>query len=217
MSSKFADALAGTHLYPITDRNLSGLSHAEQVFQLASAGAKVIQLRDKSISPLEFFEQAQAAMKVARDCGVKLIINDRVDIAKAIKADGVHIGQNDLPPNAARQLLGPDAIIGFSTHNLIQAQSATQFPVDYIAIGPVFSTSTKADPDKPVGLAQLRQVRNTIGSIPLVAIGGITLETYESVLIAGADAVAVIGDIWGASQPPSDQVRRFLRTNKLQP
>jgi thiamine-phosphate pyrophosphorylase len=217
MSSKFADALAGTHLYPITDRNLSGLSHAEQVFQLAGAGAKLVQLRDKSISPLEFFEQAQTAMKVARECGVKLIINDRVDIAKAVKADGVHLGQNDLPPNAARQLLGPDALIGFSTHNLMQAKTASEFPVDYIAIGPIFSTSTKADPDEPIGLEQLRQVRNTIGSIPLVAIGGITLETYESVLIAGANAVSVIGDIWDASQPPSDQVRRFLRSNKPQP
>lgn len=211
MSSKFADALAGTHLYPITDINLSGLSHAEQVFQLAGAGAKLVQLRDKSTSPLEFFEEAQSAMKVARDCGVKLIINDRVDIAIGLKADGVHLGQNDLPPTAARELLGPDALIGFSTHNHIQAKTASQFPVDYIAIGPVFSTSTKADPDAPVGLEQLRQLRNAIGTIPLVAIGGITVETYESVLIAGANAVAVIGDIWSASQPPSDQVRKFLR------
>lgn len=135
-------------------------------------------------------------MCVARERGLKVIINDRVDIALALKANGVHLGQDDLPPEAARRLLGPRVILGFSTHNLTQARLAVKMPIDYLAIGPIFQTSSKHASDSPVGLDGLRQVRQAVGKIPLVAIGGITSETSQDVLKAGADAIAVISDIW---------------------
>jgi thiamine-phosphate pyrophosphorylase len=182
-------------VYPITDTHLSGLSHAQQVARLIAGGARLIQLRDKDAAPQEFYREAAAALQIARDTDARLIINDRVDIALALKADGVHLGQTDLPVEAARRLLGKDAIIGFSTHNLQQAKSATALPLDYIAFGPVFQTSSKVNPDPVAGLSALREVRATIGSLPLVAIGGITIASAAQVLRAGANAVAMIAEL----------------------
>lgn len=204
MSSIFLDALAGTDIYPLTDRFISNLSHADQVLQLGQKGIPLIQLREKLLSPLEFYQEAVAALRMARELGVKIIINDRVDIALALKADGVHLGQNDLPPEAARRLVGPEVIVGFSTHNPEQARLAAKMPVDYIAIGPIFQTSTKSDSEPPVGLVGLRQVRQVVGQIPLVAIGGIKAENRLEVLEAGADAVAMISDIWSSNIPLPD-------------
>lgn len=204
-SSNLLNALADNRLYPITDRRLSGLSHAEQVSRLSEAGATLIQLREKFLSPLDFYREAEAALRVARELGTKIIINDRVDIALALKADGVHLGQDDLPPAAARRLLGPDAIIGFSTHDPNQARLAADLSVDYLAIGPVFATDTKEASDPEVGLAGVRRARAAIGSIPLVAIGGITFANSSEVLKAGADAVSIIRDIW--SPTPNSAVR----------
>ena len=133
-------------LYPITDRRLSGLSHAEQVARLCEGGARLVQLREKHLSPREFYREAEDALRVARGRGAKLIINDRADIALALGADGVHLGQDDMPPEAARALLGEGAIIGFSTHGLEQSVAAARLPVDYVAIGPVFATSSKENP-----------------------------------------------------------------------
>src|SRR5919202_1539110 len=120
-------------LYPITDRRLSGLSHAEQVARLSEGGATFVQLREKHLSPREFYREAEEALRVARAGGAKLIINDRADVALAIGADGVHLGQDDMPPEAARSLLGEGAFIGFSTHSAGQAIAAARLPVDYIA------------------------------------------------------------------------------------
>lgn len=181
-------------LYPITDVSLSGLSHAEQVERLAAGGAWIIQLREKNASPKEFYEAAVGAIGVARKLGVRIIINDRVDIAIAAGADGVHLGQDDFPPEHARRLLGSGRIIGYSTHNLEQALEADSMPADYVAIGPVFRTSTKLDPDPVVGLDGIREVKARI-SKPLVAIGGITLDRARSVIEAGADSVAVVSDL----------------------
>lgn len=182
-------------VYPITDVRLTGLSHAEQVTLLIQGGATLIQLREKNLSPREFFHQAQAALEVARAHDVRIIINDRVDLALALQADGVHLGQDDMPPHAAREVLGDEALIGYSTHNPFQAIGARALPIDYLAIGPVFPTSSKSKPDPVVGLAGVSEVRETVGHLPLVAIGGITAENIESVLKAGADSVAVIGAI----------------------
>ncbi len=212
MSSNFVNALAGGRLYPLTDRSLSQLSHAEQVTRLADQGATLIQLREKLLSPFEFYNETAAAMRVARDRNVKIIINDRVDIALALKADGVHLGQDDLPPEAARRLLGPRAIIGFSTHNPEQARLAANLPIDYIAIGPLFATSTKVASEPLVGLTGLRPVRLVVGQIPLVAIGGITSGNSKDVIAAGADAVAVISDLWASQTGFSAHVRAFERT-----
>lgn len=182
-------------VYPLTDVHLSGLSHAEQVRLLSEGGASLIQLREKRMPALEFYEQARFAQR----SGVRLIINDRIDIALAVGASGVHLGQDDMPPEAARRLLGPQAIIGYSTHNIDQAVSATKLPINYLAIGPIFATTTKCDTAPVLGLDGLRAVRNTIGQFPLVAIGGITSTNAREVIDAGADSVAVISALLSAA------------------
>jgi thiamine-phosphate pyrophosphorylase len=179
-------------IYPITDTRLTGLSHAAQVERLIDGGARFIQLREKYLSPKIFYEDARTALEIARKAGVKIIINDRVDIAIALKADGVHLGQDDLPPERARAILGEKAIIGFSTHSIRQAIEAVKMPVNYIAIGPVFTTQTKENPDETVGVDGVREVREAIGDFPLVAIGGISTENFASVFEAGADSLAII-------------------------
>lgn len=197
-------------LYPITDSRLSRLSHAEQVRRLAAGGATFIQLREKHLTPREFYKEAEEALRVARSCGVRLIVNDRVDIALALKASGVHLGQDDLPPAAARELLGERAIIGFSTHTVEQATKAARLPVDYIAIGPIFETTSKENPDAFVGLDGLRRVRQAVGKIPLVAIGGIKRESILKTLAAGADAVAVISLLLDGQAEIEDRTREIL-------
>ncbi len=195
-------------IYPITDTLISGLSHAEQVELLAVGGASLIQLREKRGSAREFYHAALDAMSIARGLGVQIIINDRVDIAIAVKADGVHLGQDDLPPSRARLLLGDSRIIGFSTHSLEQALAADSGPVDYLAIGPVLQTSTKDRPDPVVGLEAVSGVRRRV-SKPLVAIGGITIGTARSILDAGADSVAVINDLLSAKDI-AERMRAFM-------
>lgn len=194
--------------YPITDVRLSGLSHAEQVERLAAGGATMIQLREKTASPREFYTAALEAMEVARRVNVRIIINDRVDIAIAVNADGVHLGQEDVPPDRARRLLGESRIVGFSTHGLKQAVEADGLPIDYIAIGPVFQTSTKENPDAVVGLEAIAATRRQT-SKPLVAIGGITLSRAASVIEAGADSVAVISDLFSTGDI-SGRAREFI-------
>src|SRR5947209_17701543 len=198
-------------LYPITDRRLSGLSHAEQVARLCEGGARVVQLREKNLSSREFYREAVEALRVARERGVKLIVNDCADIALALGADGVHLGQNDMPPAAARALLGEDAIIGFSTHNVGQAIEAARMPVDYVAIGPVFATSSKDNPDPSVGLEGVARAREAVGRLPLVAIGGITRENARAVLEARADSVADIAALLaGDAAEITGRTREFL-------
>jgi thiamine-phosphate diphosphorylase len=180
-------------LYPITDRRISGLSHSEQVARLIEGGATFIQLREKNLSPREFYLEAEAALKIARAHHVNIIINDRADIALALKADGVHLGQDDLKPRAAREVLGDRAIIGYSTHTFAQVQEAIRMPVDYIAFGPIFATSSKEKPEQTVGLENLSLVREQLNArVPLVAIGGINENNAVDTIRAGADSIAVI-------------------------
>ncbi|MFL6277171.1 MAG: thiamine phosphate synthase [Blastocatellia bacterium] len=194
-------------LYPLTDTRLSGLTHAEQVERLAAGGATIVQLREKLASPRQFYDAAREAMRVARALGVRLIINDRVDIALAVGADGVHLGQDDLPPRRARELVGPDRIVGYSTHNVEQALEANSTPVDYLAIGPVFQTTTKEKADPVVGLELIGVLKSRLTK-PLVAIGGITLETAPAVIAAGADSVAVISDLYAGNI--TERTREYL-------
>jgi thiamine-phosphate pyrophosphorylase len=179
-------------VYALTDVQLSGLSHAEQVDLFIRGGASLVQLREKQMPALEFYEQATGAVAIARQQGVTVIINDRVDVALAVGADGVHLGQDDLPPDAARELLGPEAIIGYSTHTVEQAREALTLRISYLAIGPIFQTTSKTDTSPVLGLDGLRAVREAVGRLPLVAIGGITQANARSVIDAGADSVAVI-------------------------
>ena len=198
-------------IYPLTDVHLSGLSHAEQVKLLSLGGASLIQLREKHMAAREFYEQAKEAVAVALRCGVQLLINDRVDVALAVGAAGVHLGQDDMPPEAARKLLGPNALIGYSTHNIEQAIAATKLPIDYLAIGPIFMTTTKSDIAPVLGLEGLRGVRRAIGAFPLVAIGGITSANAANVIAAGADSVAVISALLSNSHQISDATRSLLQ------
>ncbi|HEX8457500.1 MAG TPA: thiamine phosphate synthase [Pyrinomonadaceae bacterium] len=179
--------------YPITDARLTRLAHAEQVSRLRDGGAKFIQLREKHLSPRDFYDEAEEAIDIARERNVRLIVNDRADIALALGADGVHLGQDDLDPAVARRLLGERFIIGYSTHTVAQAIQAARQPVDYIALGPIFPTQTKENPAPTVGLEALRRVRDSIDpSVALVAIGGITRDNARLALQAGADSVALI-------------------------
>ncbi|HKG22863.1 MAG TPA: thiamine phosphate synthase [Blastocatellia bacterium] len=196
-------------IYPITDPRLSGLSHAEQVERLAGAGATFIQLRDKTAGPNEFYKAALDAVAAARRLNVRIVINDRADIALAVGADGVHLGQDDPPPEAVRRVVGPGFIIGYSTHNLEQALRADSAPVDYVAVGPVFRTATKEDPDPVVGLDAVRAIKSRI-SKPLVAIGGITLERSRSLVEAGADSLAIISDLFSTGNI-AERARQFIQ------
>lgn len=197
-------------IYPITDVRLSKLSHAEQVEKLIAGGADFIQLREKYASPKEFYAEAEKALQIARKYGAKIIINDRVDIALALKADGVHLGQDDLPPEAARKILGKNAFIGFSTHSIAQAIKAVKMPIDYVAIGPVFATKTKENPDEIVGLDGLKKVRDAIGDFPLVAIGGIDSANLVKVFESGADSCAIISGLISDSEQITEITRRFI-------
>lgn len=178
--------------------------------RLSDGGASFVQLREKLLSPREFYREAEEALRVARERGVRVIVNDRVDIALALGADGAHVGQDDLAPEAARRVLGEEAIVGFSTHNIEQAMEAARLSVDYIAIGPIFATSSKEDPDAVVGLDGLRRVREAIKDLPLVAIGGITRENAREVLAAGADSVAVISALLAEPAEIEERTRAFF-------
>jgi thiamine-phosphate pyrophosphorylase len=196
-------------IYPITDTTISGLPHQDQVKQLIEGGATLIQLREKRLSPREFFQEAREALSIARSAGIKLIVNDRVDVALAIGADGVHLGQTDMPVEAARRLLGDQAIIGFSTHNLNQVEEAVRFPIDYLAFGPIFPTATKENPDPTVGLTELPQIKDLAGSLPLVAIGGISADRIREVLMSGADSVALISAVLNPAKPIAENLRNL--------
>ncbi len=197
-------------LYLVTDRRLlKGLTLTELVRKAINGGVSVVQLREKDCSSREFYELALALKKIMPG-DVPLIINDRVDIALAAGADGVHLGQSDLPVKIARELLGPEAIIGLSVENLQQLEEAQHLPVDYLAISPVFPTPTKTDFSSPAawGLAGLRQARS-LTALPLVAIGGINEENAAEVISAGADGLAVVSAI--CASPDPEQAARALK------
>jgi len=199
-------------VYPLTDLQLSGLSHADQVHLLSLGGASLVQLREKQLLALQFYEQAKAAVNVAARHGVQLVINDRVDVALAAGAHGVHLGQDDLPPQAARRLLGTEAIVGYSTHSVEQAQRALTLPINYLAIGPIFATSTKTDSSPTLGLEGLRAVRKVMGDMQLVAIGGITLANAAAVIEAGADSVAVISALLSEPNRVTESIRSLVNS-----
>lgn len=176
-------------LYLITDRSIARLSNIEIARTAIAAGVRVIQLREKLLSKREIFRDAAAIKEITASGRVIFIVNDHVDIALAVDADGVHLGQHDLPLRDARKVLGSGKIIGISTHNLRQAVSAQEAGADYIGFGPMFPTRTK-DAGRPKGLNALRQIRSRI-RIPVVAIGGITCDNVRETRDAGADACAI--------------------------
>jgi thiamine-phosphate pyrophosphorylase len=182
-------------LYAITDQGLANCGPEENVSRLLTAGARLIQLRDKQATARNLLETARACLRLTREAGAQLIINDRVDVALAASADGVHLGQDDLGVDEARRLLGPQKIIGVSTHSMAQFEQALKTSATYIAVGPIFPTVTKQAAGAAVGLQLLVAARG-LTDRPLVAIGGISIERAQAVYEAGADSVAVISGLY---------------------
>jgi thiamine-phosphate pyrophosphorylase len=206
-------------LYPILDSNSftdpqSLLAACEE---LVSAGCTLIQYRNKSRNPRQMLDQPRELReRVSRienqspHPRVRLIMNDRADLALAADFDGVHVGQDDLSPEAVRKIIGPNRWLGVSTHNPEQVAEADQTSADYLAIGPVFSTSSKDKPDPVVGLEGVRRAR-ALTRKPLVAIGGITRANAAPVIAAGADSVAVISDLLWEPRKSAEEFFRILR------
>lgn len=188
-------------LYLVTDRGLAGDRAIEEIVrESVEGGATMVQLREKDIDTREFIGLALRLKNLLEPYGVPLIINDRVDVALAAGADGVHIGQSDMPYSMARRLLGPDRIIGLSVENFEQIEEANALDVDYIGVSPVFATPTKTDTSEPFGLEGLRKaVRMSVH--PTVAIGGMNELTAADVMACGTDGIAVVSAIVCASDP----------------
>ncbi|UCD84071.1 MAG: thiamine phosphate synthase [Deltaproteobacteria bacterium] len=190
-------------LYAIIDNTLtSHLSHPELAEKILRGGAKIIQLRAKpslsskkpAVSDRELFETAKIIRELTRQTRASLIINDRADIASAVEADGLHLGQDDLPLANARKILGKNKVIGISTHNIEEAERAGKEGADYIGFGPIFSSETKGKYIPPQGIKSLKQVTAAI-DLPIIAIGGINEKNIEEVIQAGADGAAIISAI----------------------
>ena len=200
MENKDHKRLVLPKLYVILDAALLATPEKDCALRLADAGVRLIQYRNKSASARRLFDSSRELAGLLSPRGVLFFVNDRPDVAVLAGADGVHVGQEDLDVEDVRPVVGPGLRIGVSTHNLEQFKAAVATSADYIAVGPVFSTSSKTNPDPVVGVEFLPRVRRLTPK-PIVAIGGITLERAASVLEAGADSVAVISDILGASDP----------------
>jgi len=202
-------------LYPILDVTTlrrRGLTLREAAAAMIDGGARILQLRLKGNPSQRHLEDADSVSELCRRHGVIWIVNDRADLA-LLTAAGLHLGQDDMPAATARGLLGETAILGLSTHNPAQLRAATLEPVDYLAIGPLFPTASKDNPDPVVGLEGLAHVRQ-LTNLPLIAIGGITRDNAESVLDSGADSVAIIADLYPDPCDPSllrQRIREWTR------
>lgn len=201
-------------LYLVTNRGLSlGRSLEEVVSEAVAGGVTMVQLREKDTSTGEFIRLACKLTDLLRPLGIPLIINDRVDVALATDADGVHIGQSDMPYEIARKLLGPDKIIGLSVENMNDLLRANELDVDYIGISPVYGTPTKTDTAEPFGLDGLRKAVE-LSVHPTVAIGGMNASTISDVIAAGADGVAVVSAISSADSPrlAANELMNIIKT-----
>jgi len=196
-------------LHLVTDSALCGTRGIEAVVEAAvRGGATCVQLREKALDTRPFVERARALKALLAPLGVPLLINDRVDVALACGADGVHVGQRDMAPEDVRRLMPPGSIVGLSIESAAQMIAAERAPVDYYGLSPVFDTSTKTDAAPPLGLAGVRRIR-AMTMRPLVAIGGIGFENAAGVMAAGADGLAVVSLLCKAADP--EAVARRLR------
>jgi thiamine-phosphate pyrophosphorylase len=194
-------------VYPILDTeslDRCGMAMETAAAAFLEGGAGILQIRHKTHWTRDFFATARTVARLCRENGTPLIVDDRADFALLLEA-GLHVGQDDLAPRDARKLIGPDATLGYSSHNMAQLAAAGGEPVDYVAIGPIFATSSKRNPDPVVGVEEIRRCRSLIEK-PLVAIGGITLENAGGVWAAGADSVAIIAGL--LPDPPSARALR---------
>lgn len=188
-----------------SNREKSLLNIAEEAIE---GGAGVIQLREKEMKARALVEAGLELRALTAEKGVAFIVNDRVDVARAVDADGVHLGQEDLPPAYAREILGPDKIIGISASNIEEAAAAEREGADYIGLGAVFATQTKGDAGLPVGVETVREVTRRV-NVPVVAIGGINFDNVGQVIKAGADGIAVVSAVTGVFDVRS-AARRLL-------
>jgi thiamine-phosphate pyrophosphorylase len=195
-------------LYVILDAGLLTVPETECAQKLAAAGVRLLQYRNKRASARELFESSTKLVSLLAPLKVSVVVNDRADVAALAGADGVHVGQEDLEAEKARQVVGPEKLVGVSTHNLEQFLCAVASSADYIAVGPIFATGTKSNPDPVVGTEFIRKIR-PLTDKPIVAIGGITLELAPGIIESGADSVAVISDILGAPEPGM-RARQFI-------
>jgi len=208
-----SDRTLPSPLYAILDTSFSkGRSPITILREFLAGGVKLVQLRAKELSTADFFSLAKEARQLTREAGATFIVNDRADIALACNADGVHLGQDDLPLAAARKILGEQGIIGISTHDLDQARSAELNGADYIGFGPIFGSTTKDTSYSARGLEMLRKIRQAV-KLPVVAIGGINENNVAEVWNAGADAAAIISDLIGAK----DVAKKIQRILALRP
>lgn len=196
-------------LYLVTDRLLTlGRPLADVVAAAVQGGVTCVQLREKQSDSRDFMAQAMALKALLAPHGVPLVINDRIDIALACGAEGVHLGQSDMPVHMARKLLPPNVFIGWSVETLDEVDQSAHLPVDYLGVSPVFSTRTKTDTKTPWGLDGLRRVRAAT-ALPLVAIGGVDAANAQALMRAGADGLAVVSALCSADQP--EQAARLLK------
>jgi thiamine-phosphate pyrophosphorylase len=195
-------------LYVILDAALLTIPETQCARELVDAGVRLLQYRNKTAPSRELLENSRQLSAELMPRGVTLMVNDRADVAVLASASGVHVGQEDLSVEEARSIAGPDRLVGISTHNLAQLEQAARTSADYIAVGPIFSTLTKVNPDPVIGTEFLRRVRSLTDK-PIVAIGGITLERAAEVVRAGADSVAVISDILRAPNP-GERAHEFI-------
>lgn len=195
-------------LYVILDPSLITIPEKECARELAGAGVRLLQYRNKKAAARDLLRASRELAEELIPLGVRFFVNDRADVAVLAGASGVHVGQEDLEAGQARALVGAGKYLGVSTHNLEQFERAAASSADYIAVGPIFATSSKDNPDPVVGTELLRKVR-TLTEKPIVAIGGITLERAAEVIEAGADSVAVISDIMRAASP-GQRARQYI-------
>jgi thiamine-phosphate pyrophosphorylase len=193
----------------------AGWTLADYASACLDGGARLLQIRAKRASASAFLEASRRVVQLARGCNALVVVNDRADIARLAGAGGVHVGQDDLTPAAVRTLVAAEAVVGLSTHAAGQRRHALRQPVNYIAVGPVFATGTKATGYPPVGPGEVRRAADEISaaldwSPALVGIGGITLANARAVIDAGARSVAVISDLL-VGNDPANRVRQFLR------
>jgi thiamine-phosphate pyrophosphorylase len=196
-------------LYPITiSDSESGTDHLRLAREYLKAGIHFFQVRDKQLSDRIFYQCLLQIRQISAKVNAEFLVNDRVDLALASGAAGVHLGQTDLPAEEARRILGEQAVIGISTHDRKQFLKAQTAPVNYVALGPIFETSTKKTHRQPLGVNLLRDLASE-RKLPLVAIGGIRLENAVDVWKAGADSIAVISDI-AATSDPAFSIQKYL-------
>jgi len=202
--------------YPILDTESAaraGIDPVSAAANILEAGAQILQFRHKGFLSRAVFEQMERIAALCREARVLFVVNDRADLA-ALLGVALHLGQDDLPPTAARRVTGPETLIGFSTHNERQLRAAQTEPVDYFALGPIFGTGSKQNPDPTVGLEDLRRLR-PLAERPLVAIGGITRHNARDVLAAGANSLAVIGDLFPQDGNLRARAEEWLRVTTL--